>query len=218
MTINTFAFITYKMEIFPQFLRVFFNSAETFRNLSDSVVDSVFHLSHVVHEFLWTWMYLNLICKKRAMKFKFFYFSKFWKMRDLSKVSIFIFLHRLHFLYWTPLICTCSKSTIETLKNDVVLVWYFGCYLWTYFTPFSSVSTVGFEQVNASWEVFLSSRALWKDIHMTFYVNKINFDRVFYSRNIIKKISIWRFPTTPKRYNYFWEQSSLISSCYSISC
>ena len=49
------------------------------------------------------------------------------------------------------------KSTIETLEKGVKYVriltsfWYFYCELLTYFTPFSSVSNVDFEQVNISW-------------------------------------------------------------------
>ena len=42
--------------------------------------------------------------------------------------------------------------------------WCFYCYLWTYFTPFSSASIVDFEQINVIWEVKLNPiqcRATW---------------------------------------------------------
>ena len=42
----------------------------------------------------------------------------------------------------------CSKLTIKTLERRRSGFCY--CWLWTYFTPFSSVSNVGFEQVNVS--------------------------------------------------------------------
>ena len=51
----------------------------------------------------------------------------------------------------------CSKLTIKTPENVIdihhwsSLIWYF-YYLWTYFTPFSSVSIVDFEQLNVRWE------------------------------------------------------------------
>ena len=58
---------------------------------------------------------------------------------------------------YSQLTFTCSKSTIQTLEkvddvideiNDVVLVIF--CYLWTYFTIFSTVYIYNFEQVNVS--------------------------------------------------------------------
>ena len=42
----------------------------------------------------------------------------------------------------------CSKLTIKTPERRH---WLY-CWLWTYFTPCSSVSIVNFEQVNAGWE------------------------------------------------------------------
>ena len=43
----------------------------------------------------------------------------------------------------------CSKLIIKT--RPMASFWCLYCYLWTYFTPFSSVSIVGFEQVNICW-------------------------------------------------------------------
>ena len=60
----------------------------------------------------------------------------------------------------TQLTFTCSKSTRKTLgkcmkyvqiNNENTSIWYFRCYLWTYFAPFSSVFIFDFEQVNVSW-------------------------------------------------------------------
>ena len=36
--------------------------------------------------------------------------------------------------------------------TSLTLLWCFYCQLWSYFTPFSSVSIADFEQVNVSWE------------------------------------------------------------------
>ena len=41
----------------------------------------------------------------------------------------------------------------ETRTTPMALFWCLYCYLWTYFTPCSSVSIVNFEHVNADWEV-----------------------------------------------------------------
>ena len=43
----------------------------------------------------------------------------------------------------------CFKLTIKTTVIDIF--WCFYRQLNTYFTPFSSVSSVDFEQVNSSW-------------------------------------------------------------------
>ena len=37
----------------------------------------------------------------------------------------------------------------DTRTTPIVSFWYLYCQLWTYFTPFSGVSIVNFEQVNA---------------------------------------------------------------------
>ena len=47
----------------------------------------------------------------------------------------------------------CSKQTIKTPKQRH----WCGSGVWTYFTPFSSVSVVAFEQLNVSWEKTKSS-------------------------------------------------------------
>ena len=39
----------------------------------------------------------------------------------------------------------------NTRTMSMTSFWCFYCYLWTYFTPFSSASIVNFEQVNVSW-------------------------------------------------------------------
>ena len=46
----------------------------------------------------------------------------------------------------------CSKLTIKTPERLQALFWCLYCSLWTYFVPFSSVSIVNFEQVNADWD------------------------------------------------------------------
>ena len=72
---------------------------------------------------------------------------------------------------------TCSKSTIETLEKGVKYVqinhkdikttsmtsfWCLYCWLLTYFTPFSSVSIVDFEQVNVSWNTLKISLTFFR--------------------------------------------------------
>ena len=42
-----------------------------------------------------------------------------------------------------------NKDTRTTLLASF---WYRYCLIWTYFTPYSSVSIVNFEQLNAGWE------------------------------------------------------------------
>ena len=48
----------------------------------------------------------------------------------------------------------CSKLTIETPERRLMYFTPFDVlmYFWTYFTPFSAVSVVDFEQVNISWD------------------------------------------------------------------
>ena len=45
----------------------------------------------------------------------------------------------------TQLAISYSKLTIETLEQSLK-------YIWTYFTPCSSVSIINFEQENAAWQ------------------------------------------------------------------
>ena len=66
-------------------------------------------------------------------------------------VNIFVVVNIRHTL-WEILsqpTITCSKATIETLEQDI------------YFTPWSSVSIVNFEQINASWVMFTKILASW---------------------------------------------------------
>ena len=48
-----------------------------------------------------------------------------------------------------------NKNTKGTLIMSLLCFYY---KLWTYFTPFSSVSIVGFEQVNVSWGTAISKK------------------------------------------------------------
>ena len=43
-----------------------------------------------------------------------------------------------------------NKNTRTTSKTSL---WCFYCYLWTYFTAFSSITIVDFEEVNVSWDI-----------------------------------------------------------------
>ena len=68
----------------------------------------------------------------------------------------------------------CLKLTIKTLQRcQEMSFWCLYCQLWKYFTPFSSVFIVEFEQVNVCWEEW-SWQKLMPMIHnisqMTEYV------------------------------------------------
>ena len=43
----------------------------------------------------------------------------------------------------------------NTRTTSIKSFWCFSCYIWTYFTPFSNVSIVDFEQVNFKWVTFI---------------------------------------------------------------
>ena len=88
-----------------------------------------------------------------------FGFESKWSIMNLDPAPDLIWvLNQLTF--------TCSKSKIETLKvwdmfkimnknaRTISVTYFRGFYrqLWTYFTPFSSVSIVDFEQVSVKWE------------------------------------------------------------------
>ena len=71
---------------------------------------------------------------------------------------------------WSQSAITCSKLPTETLEQGVK-------YLWTYFTPCSSVCIVNFEQVNTGWdEIYLCCKLkfwyeliwIWKNGHNVF--------------------------------------------------
>ena len=82
--------------------------------------------------------------------------------------------------------------------------WYFYRYLWTYFTPCSSVPIVNFEQVNTGWiqNIFLVI-ANWHENYLnlskgTFWVWSIIYDGTFCKIvwkivNFAKKNSSWMF-------------------------
>ena len=98
------------------------------------------------------------------------------------------------------LIFTCLKPTIETSEKDVKYIqrrqentrttsvtslWWFYCWLLTYFSSFSSVSIVDFEQVNVSWkmlsvalyQIFIICRPINEEIVLSYYNLKYFADR-----------------------------------------
>ena len=46
---------------------------------------------------------------------------------------------------------TCSMLTLQTPKRQLASLWCLYCWLWTYFTPWSSISIVNFEHESAGW-------------------------------------------------------------------
>ena len=49
----------------------------------------------------------------------------------------------------------------NTGTTSLTPFWCFYCKLWTYFIPFSSVSSVDFEQVNVNWVITRLPRTIW---------------------------------------------------------
>ena len=110
-----------------------------------------------------------------------------------------ICLVTLQTVYCNPTI-TCSKSTTETLEKAVnmfkvnnedirtvsLLIWLWCpyCYLWTYFTPFSIVPIVDFEQVNACWVLIHLSEL---DVQVEFNLDHSLKESVKYSRSLNRR-------------------------------
>ena len=82
----------------------------------------------------------------------------------ISKVSNTVIENKL----WNMFMC--NKK--DTRTTPIASFWCLYCYLWTYFTPWSTVSIVNFEQVNASW------------------INSLNATRQIYKSNSIPKCHI----------------------------
>ena len=57
----------------------------------------------------------------------------------------------------------CWKLTIKIPERRLASFWYIYCYIWTYFTPCSSISIVNFEHVIAGWESFLQIEIIFFD-------------------------------------------------------
>ena len=70
--------------------------------------------------------------------------NSFSKFTSFTLIKKYLF-SKLIIARITQLTFTCSKSTIETIEKGVK-------YVQTYFTPFSTVCIVDFEQVNVSRE------------------------------------------------------------------
>ena len=60
----------------------------------------------------------------------------------------------------------CSELKTTERRSSF---WCLYCYLWTYFTPFSSVSIVNFEEVNAGWDHL---KFFWRPTSTNFYILK----------------------------------------------
>ena len=88
-------------------------------------------------------------------------------------------------------ICSFKVDNKDTRITSLKSFRYLYCYLWTYFTHFSTVSTVNFEQVNASkcllgswfwtckdwqfkWVVVLSYHWFWICFYLWGYINHLN--------------------------------------------
>ena len=61
----------------------------------------------------------------------------------------------------------CFKLTIKTTVIDIF--WCFYRQLNTYFTPFSSVSSVDFEQVNSSWMLISKPETEWLEQQINYW-------------------------------------------------
>ena len=68
----------------------------------------------------------------------------------------------------------CSKLTIKTPERHQ--------WLWTYFTAFSSVSIVDFEQVNVSWDsknIFFRTDKAWRRVAKKSYYKCVSLTSYF---------------------------------------
>ena len=86
---------------------------------------------------------------------------------------IHVHIHLIHI----PKRCYWRRSdvlivNVEKISHNVLVFpwsfWCFYCYLWTYLTPFSSVSIVDFEQVNVSWVQTVACNIIIFIINMLF--------------------------------------------------
>ena len=81
--------------------------------------------------------------------------------------------------------CNIFKS--DNKNNRTTPFWCFYCYLWTYFTPFSSNSTVDFEQVNVSWvgsiryKIHLINLFTNRSLLRKYFRTKINFFKLSFT-------------------------------------
>ena len=89
------------------------------------------------------------------------------KLNILQRI-LFTLFYRFTLIWLT--VITKSQLTFTSLKSTIEpLCLKFYCQLWTYFTPFSDVSIVDFEQVNVSWDsicmvVVISNEKFLKDL------------------------------------------------------
>ena len=69
----------------------------------------------------------------------------------------------------------------NTRRTSLTLFWCFYCWLWTYFTSFSSVFIVNFEPVNISWAPIQAAsilfRIICKQIMLFWWCIKSNLER-----------------------------------------
>ena len=66
--------------------------------------------------------------------------------------------------------------------TSVTSLWYFYCSLWTYFTPFSSVFIIDFEQVNVRWTIL--------DLAVKVNILPRKTETMYVARNLTIKIKI----------------------------
>ena len=70
-----------------------------------------------------------------------------------------------------------------TSVTSVMSFWCFCCYLWTYFTPFSFVSIVNFEQVKVSWDKLNGAKRSIKTSKLEQGVHDIMFEKEVAEKN-----------------------------------
>ena len=92
----------------------------------------------------------------------------FWNREPIRQYPANIYLFKPNNRSSRKMWDICSKLAIKAAERRH---WRFYCWLWTYFTPFSSVSIVEFQQVNVNWVWYLWGRigvTGWDENHMTF--------------------------------------------------
>ena len=106
----------------------------------------------------------------------------------LEAISLGIFLHYLANNYvfkvnnrTTRKRCEiCSSLTIKTPeRRQWCRVWVSKCYLWTYFTPFSSFSILDFEQVIVRWVITPKQKGFYHNHRAFFYTAEASWKGTF---------------------------------------
>ena len=90
-----------------------------------------------------------------------------WSHKTVRKYLIFsnpanIYLFKVNNKNTSKEVWNMFKVYNKNRTTSSTSFWWFYCKLWTYFTPFSSVFIVEFDQVHVTWEDFRQCWAIFK--------------------------------------------------------